>query len=80
MARLSTACKTQSDIGPDGGGIRGYESLLILRDLRNKIVDEEKASDETTFIGNCNGIMVERVKGFGAILSQVEFGGRKKGR
>ena len=29
----------------DGGGIRGYGSLLILQDLMNKIGDEEKRLD-----------------------------------
>ena len=30
----------------DGGGIRGYGSLLILQDLMNKIGDEEKRLDD----------------------------------
>lgn len=32
----------------DGGGIRGYGSLLILRDLMNKIGEEEKRLDPRT--------------------------------
>ena len=39
---------TQSDLGLDGGGIRGYGSLLILQDLMNKIGNLEKALDKTT--------------------------------
>ncbi len=48
MVRLSTAGRTKSDIDPDGGGIRGYGSLLILQDLMNKIGDLEKTLDEST--------------------------------
>ena len=39
---------TKSDLGPDGGGIRGYGSLLILQDLMNKIGNLEKDLDKTT--------------------------------
>ncbi|KAI4129438.1 MAG: hypothetical protein LQ338_002219 [Usnochroma carphineum] len=36
---------TLTELGPDGGGIRGYGSLLILQELMNKIGDEEKRLD-----------------------------------
>lgn len=36
----------QAVLSFDGGGIRGYGSLLIIQDLMNKIGDEEKRLDE----------------------------------
>lgn len=36
-----------SDLNLDGGGIRGYGSLLILHDLMNKIGDYEKSLGAT---------------------------------
>jgi hypothetical protein len=36
-----------ADLYVDGGGIRGYGSLLILQDLMNKIGDYEKTLDTT---------------------------------
>lgn len=40
--------KRQAVISFDGGGIRGYGSLLILQDLMNKVGDLEKRLDEAT--------------------------------
>jgi patatin-like phospholipase/acyl hydrolase len=51
----------------DGGGIRGYSSLLILEALMKKIAELEKAAQlEVTSMNQSNGIAIHDVEALDA--------------